>query len=87
VFYLVDFSFRGPCNIRLPHEEALDCKVDEIKCVIITFQIQKNGQHGEHVHPKLGQESLLYLWRPEYSLLLHLACGLAKEDSHGHVCG
>jgi hypothetical protein len=46
-FCLDDFSFRGQGNIRLTHEEAAAADVTAIERVIITFRMQKNGQHGE----------------------------------------
>jgi hypothetical protein len=46
-FCLEDFSFRGPGNIRMTHEEALNCDLSCIERVIITFRMQKNGQNGE----------------------------------------
>jgi hypothetical protein len=46
-FCINDFSFRGPGNVRMTHEEALDAKLEAIERVLITFRMQKNGQNGE----------------------------------------
>jgi hypothetical protein len=46
-FCIDDFSFRGPGNVRITHEEAVDAKLEAIERVIITFRMQKNGQNGE----------------------------------------
>jgi hypothetical protein len=45
IFCLEDFYFLGPGNVRLTHQTALACELDELERVIIMFRMQNNGQH------------------------------------------